>query len=58
MTDEEIEGLIMKEIKKREITFHDMIGLANHGVDPNPEDKITPACEKGIRSNRFKSALE
>ena len=33
-----------------------MIGLPNHGVDPNPEDKTTPRSEK-IRSNRFQSFL-
>ena len=34
-----------------------MVGLPDHGVDPNPEDKITPPCEKGIRSNRFTTYL-
>jgi hypothetical protein len=27
------------------------------GIAPNPEDKITPSCEKGIRSNRFQSFM-
>jgi len=57
MTDDQVERLIWKEIKKRDITIHDMIGLPGHGVDPNPEDKITPPCEKGIRSNRFQSFM-
>jgi hypothetical protein len=57
MTDDQIERLIWKEIKKRDITIHDMISPPNHGVDPNPEDKITPPCEKGIRSNRFQSFM-
>ena len=57
MTDEQVERLIWKEIKKRDITIHDMIGMPGHGVDPNPEDKITPPCEKGIRSNRFQSFM-
>jgi hypothetical protein len=53
MKDEQVEKLIWQEIKKRDITIHDMIGIPGHGVDPNPEDDITPRCEKGIRSNRF-----
>jgi hypothetical protein len=57
MTDEQVERLIWKEIKKRDITIHDMIGLPGHGVDEHPEDKITPICEKGIRSNRFQSFM-
>lgn len=57
MTDDQVEKAIWKEIKKRGITFQDMIGLPGHGVDPNPEDKITPKCEKGIRSNRFQSIM-
>jgi hypothetical protein len=57
MTDDQVQKLIMKELKKRDITFQDMIGMPGHGVDPNPEDKITPPCEKGIRSNRFEAML-
>jgi hypothetical protein len=57
MTDDQVERLIWREIKKRDITIHDMIGLPGHGVDPNPEDHITPPCEKGIRSNRFQSFM-
>jgi hypothetical protein len=57
MTDEQLERLIWKEIKKRDITIHDMIGMPGHGVDTNPEDKITPPCKKGIRSNRFESFM-
>jgi hypothetical protein len=57
MTDDQVEKLIWKEIKKKDITIHDMIGMPGHGVDPNPEDKITPPCEKGIRSNRFQSFM-
>ena len=53
MTDEKVEKLIMKEIKKRDILFYDMIGIPDHGVDPNPDDDITPRSEKGMRSNRF-----
>ena len=57
MTDDQVQKLIMKELKKRDITFQDMIGMPGHGVDPNPEDRITPPCEKGIRSNRFTTYL-
>jgi hypothetical protein len=57
MTDDQVERLIWKEIKKRDITIHDMIGLPGHGIDPHPEDHITPPCEKGIRSNRFQRSL-
>ena len=53
MTDDQIQKLVMKKIRKRDITYYDMVGMPGHGVDPNPEDKITPPCEKGIRSNRF-----
>ena len=53
MTDDQIQKLVMKEIRKRDITYYDMVGMPGHGVDPNPEDKLTPPCEKGIRSNRF-----
>ena len=57
MTDEQVQKLIMKELKRKDITYYDMVGLPDHGVDPNPEDKITPRCEKGIRSNRFTTYL-
>ena len=57
MTDEQVEKLIWKEIRKRDITIHDMIGIPGHGVDTNPEDDITPRCEKGIRSNRFQAFM-
>ena len=57
MTDDQVEKLIWKEIKKRDITIHDMIGLPGHGVDEHPEDKVTPISEKGIRSNRFQSFM-
>jgi len=57
MTDDQVERAIWKEIKKRDIIIHDMIGLPGHGVDPNPEDTITPRCEKGIRSNRFQNFM-
>jgi len=52
MTDEQIEKLIWNEIKKRDVTFYDMVGLPSCGVDTDPEDKTTPINQK-IRSNRF-----
>ena len=57
MTDDQVQKLIMKELKKKDISFYDMIGMPNHGVDLHPEDTITPPCEKGIRSNRFEATL-
>jgi hypothetical protein len=52
MTDEQIEQLICGEIKKRDITFHDMIGLVNENIDPNPQGKTMPS-NKRARINRF-----
>ena len=52
MTDEQIEQLIWGEIKKRDITFHDMIGLVNENIDPDPQDKTMPS-NKRARRNRF-----
>jgi hypothetical protein len=57
MTDDQIERLILREIKKRGITFFDMIGLPNTGIDLHPEDKTTPLCEKDIRLNRFQAVM-
>jgi hypothetical protein len=57
MTDDQIQKMVMEEIRKRDITYYDMTGLPGHGVDPNPQDHITPLCRKGVRSNRFKTML-
>ena len=57
MTDDQVEKLILKEMKKKDVIYWDMKLGPNHGIDPNPEDKITPPCEKGIRSNRFVSFM-
>jgi len=56
MTDDQIEKLIWGEIQKRDVTFSDMIGLPNQGVDPNPEEK-TSLDKKRIRSNRFQETF-
>jgi hypothetical protein len=56
MKDDQVEKTIQREIKKRGITLYDMLGLPGHGVNPNPEDKITPPADK-VRSNRFQSAM-
>jgi hypothetical protein len=37
MTDHQVEKLIWVQIKRKKITFGDMIALSNNGVDPNPE---------------------
>ena len=52
MTDDEVEALIWDEIKRKDITFEDMSGLSNHGVDPTPKD-AEEGQRKRIRSNRF-----
>ncbi len=52
MTDDQIEKLIWKELKKRDVCFNDMIGMPGHGVDPDPEDKITEKNQR-VRQNRF-----
>ena len=56
MKDEQIEELIWEELKKRDVTIYDMIGLPNYGVDTNPEDHAMPRSLK-CRSNRFTEAL-
>ena len=52
MTDEQIEKLIWKELKKRDVCFNDMIGLPGHGIDPDPENKTTEKNQR-VRQNRF-----
>jgi len=52
MNDEQIEQLIWGELKKRDITFYDMIGLMNENIDPDPQDKTMPS-NKRARINRF-----
>jgi hypothetical protein len=37
MTDDQIEKLIWSRIKRKKITFGDMIALVNPGVNPNPQ---------------------
>jgi len=51
MTDEQIEELIWDELKKKDVTFYDMISLPDYGVDPNPEDN-----EK-VKGSRTPNAL-
>jgi hypothetical protein len=51
MTDDQVERLIWKEIKKRDITIYDMTGMPNCSVDPHPEDTITapqPAVKRNL----------
>ena len=56
MTDTQIEQFIWEELKRRDVTFHDMIGIPNHGVDPKPEDETTERNQR-IRKNRFSQIL-
>jgi len=56
MTDDQVEKLIWDELKKREVTFYDMIGIPNHGVDPTPEDR-TDTGPRRSRSNRFRETF-
>ena len=56
MTDEKIEELIWVELKKRDVTFYDMISLPDYGVDPNPEGKDRDRNQR-IRHNRFNDIL-
>lgn len=56
MRDEQVGKLIWDELEKRDVTFYDMIGLPNYGVDPNPEDKKEPGPRRS-RANRFKETL-
>jgi hypothetical protein len=51
MNDKQVEKFIWDEIKKRDITIYDMLGLPNHGVDPTPDEEITEI--RRSRSNRF-----
>jgi hypothetical protein len=57
MTDAQIERLVIDELKKRAITFYDMIGSKDQNIDPDPEDKTRPA-NKRARRNRFRGGSE
>ena len=56
MTDEQVEKLIWRELKKRAVTFSDLIGLPGYGVDPTPDDK-TKEKNQRVRQNKFTQAL-
>jgi len=56
MTDDKVEKIIWQEIRKRGITFYDMIGLPNYGVEVDPDDK-TFTGSRNTRSNRFKETM-
>jgi hypothetical protein len=56
MTDDKAEKIIWQEIRKRGITFYDMIGLSNYGVEEDPDDKSITGS-RNTRSNRFKETL-
>jgi hypothetical protein len=57
MTDDQIETLVMDEIKKRGVTVYDMIGLSKSNIDPNPEDKSKPSNQRA-RTNKFNGIAE
>jgi len=50
MTDNQIEKLIWKELRKKKVTLYDMIG--GDYIDPDPEDK-TKLSNQRFRPNRF-----
>ena len=50
MTDNQIEKLIWKEIRKRKVSLQDMIG--GEFIDPDPDDKANLSNQR-TRSNRF-----
>lgn len=54
MTDNQIEKLIWKEIRKKKVTLYDMIGMDY--IDPDPEDK-TKLSNKRFRRNRFRETF-
>ena len=56
MTDEEVEKLIWKELKKRDVCLNDLIGLPGYGIDPTPGDKTTEKNLR-VRTNRFTQTL-
>ena len=57
MTDDQIEKLVMDEIKKRGISLYDMIGLSKSNIDPTPEDKSKPSNQRA-RMNIFNGSTE
>ena len=52
MNDKQVEKFIWDEIKKRDITIYDMIGLLGHAVDPTPDAEIIDEIRRS-RANRF-----
>jgi hypothetical protein len=54
MTDDQVETIIWREIRKRKITFNDMIGVSNYVDDSN--EKILIGIQN-TRRNRFKETM-
>jgi hypothetical protein len=52
MTDDQVEKLIWNQIKRKKITFGDMIALSNNGVDPKPEAGYEDRTKR-LRRNIF-----
>ena len=55
MTNDQIEAFIYNEIKKKDITFKDMITTTG-AVNPSPDNKETD--KRDLRANRFSSLSE
>lgn len=55
-TDDQIEKFIFSEIKRKGITFNDMISIMG-AVDPDPDNKETDSRDRA-RTNRFTSLSE
>ena len=56
MTDDQIERLVLDGIRKRSITFYDMVGLPSQNIDPTPEDESLPANQRA-RRNKFSAFI-
>jgi hypothetical protein len=54
MTDDQVEKMIWREIRKRHITLSDMIGVSNYVDDSNDKNIIGI---QGTRRNRFKETM-
>ena len=50
MTDDQIEKIIWDELRKKEITLHDMIG--EEYIDPDPQERKNLSNQR-VRANRF-----
>jgi hypothetical protein len=51
MNDEQVERLILKEIRRRGITYYDMTSMSNRGVDSTPEAGMRGRCNESDPTN-------